>query len=170
MPAAAPVRAAVLTVSDAGARGERADTSGDVICSRLEGLPATLVSRRIVPDERDAIRAAVVDATAAAGLLVITGGTGVGPRDVTPQSVGPLLDYEVPGMAEAMRLRGLASTPHAMLSRQVVGVRGGCLVLSLPGSPRAVAECLDAVWEALPHALRLLAGERPCHQPPGGQR
>ncbi len=163
---AVPVRAAVLTVSDAGARGERADSSGDVIQTRLEGLPSTLVSRRIVPDEPDAIRAAVVDATPNAGLLVITGGTGVGPRDVTPQSVGPLLDYEVPGMAEAMRLRGLASTPHAMLSRQVVGVRGGCLVLCLPGSPRAVAECLDAVWEALPHALRLLAGERPCHEPP----
>ncbi len=161
-----PVRAAVLTVSDAGARGERADTSGDVISARLEGLPATLVSRGIVPDEPGAIRAAVVEATATAGLLVITGGTGVGPRDVTPQSVGPLLDYEVPGMAEAMRLRGLASTPHAMLSRQLVGVRGSCLVLCLPGSPRAVAECLDAVWEALPHALRLLAGERPCHEPP----
>ncbi|HEY0409992.1 MAG TPA: MogA/MoaB family molybdenum cofactor biosynthesis protein [Candidatus Dormibacteraeota bacterium] len=170
MSAAVPVRAAVLAVSDAGARGERADTSGDVICSRLEALPATLVSRGIVPDEPDAIRAAVVEATAKAGLLVITGGTGVGPRDVTPQSVGPLLDYEVPGMAEAMRLRGLASTPHAMLSRQVVGVRGGCLLLCLPGSPKAVAECLDAIWEALPHALRLLAGERPCHEPPAGRR
>jgi molybdenum cofactor synthesis domain-containing protein len=150
-------------VSDAGARGERADTSGDVICERLAGLPATLGSRTLVADEPDAIRAAVLEATASADLLVITGGTGLGPRDVTPQTVGPLLDYEVPGMAEAMRSRGLASTPHAMLSRQVVGVRGGCLVLALPGSPKAVAECLDAVWQALPHALRLLAGERHCH-------
>jgi molybdenum cofactor synthesis domain-containing protein len=163
MPAAVPVAAAVLTVSDAGARGERADTSGEVICERLAGLPATVVTRAVVPDEPDAIRAAVLEATASAGLLVITGGTGLGPRDVTPQTVGPLLDYQVPGMAEAMRSRGLASTPHAMLSRQVVGVRGGCLVLALPGSPRAVAECLDAVWEALPHALRLLAGERHSH-------
>jgi molybdenum cofactor synthesis domain-containing protein len=163
MPAAVPVVAAVLTVSDAGARGERADTSGQVICERLAGLPASVVTRAIVPDEPDAIRAAVLEATASAGLLVITGGTGLGPRDVTPQTVGPLLDYQVPGMAEAMRSRGLASTPHAMLSRQVVGVRGGCLVLALPGSPRAVAECLDAVWEALPHALRLLAGERHSH-------
>lgn len=161
-----PVRAAVLTVSDAGARGERADTSGDVICARLAALPAGVVSRAIVPDERGAIRTAAAAACDAADLLVITGGTGVGPRDVTPQSVGPLLDYEVPGMAEAMRMKGLASTPHAMLSRQVVGVRGGCLVLCLPGSPKAVAECLDAVWEALPHALRLLAGERPSHEPP----
>jgi molybdenum cofactor synthesis domain-containing protein len=163
MPAAVPVVAAVLTVSDAGARGERADTSGEVICERLAGLPASVVTRAVVPDEPDAIRAAVLEATASAGLLVITGGTGLGPRDVTPQTVGPLLDYQVPGMAEAMRSRGLASTPHAMLSRQVVGVRGGCLVLALPGSPRAVAECLDAVWEALPHALRLLAGERHSH-------
>jgi molybdenum cofactor synthesis domain-containing protein len=166
MPAALPVLAAVLTVSDAGVRGERADTSGDVICERLTGLPATLGSRAIVADEPDAIRAAVLEATASAGLLVITGGTGLGPRDVTPQTVGPLLDYQVPGMAEAMRSRGLAATPHAMLSRQVVGVRGGCLVLALPGSPKAVAECLDAVWEALPHALRLLSGERHCHDAP----
>jgi molybdenum cofactor synthesis domain-containing protein len=159
----------VLTVSDAGARGEREDASGEVICDRLAGLPASVVSRAIVPDEPDAIRAAVLEATASAGLLVITGGTGLGPRDVTPQTVAPLLDYEVPGMAEAMRSRGLAATPHAMLSRQVVGVRGGCLVLALPGSPKAVAECLDAVWQALPHALRLLAGERHCHQAPGRQ-
>ncbi|TMD92843.1 MAG: hypothetical protein E6I76_16125, partial [Chloroflexi bacterium] len=114
----------------------------------LAGLPATVVSRALVPDEPEAIAAAVVEAAAAAALLVITGGTGLGPRDVTPQSIAPLLDYEVPGMAEAMRSRGLASTPHAMLSRQVAGVRGGCLVLALPGSPRAVAECLDTVWEA----------------------
>lgn len=167
MSAAVPVRAAVLTVSDAGARGERADASGDVICERLAALPATVVSRALVPDEPEAIAAAVVDAAATAGLLVITGGTGLGPRDVTPQSVAPLLDYEVPGMAEAMRSRGLASTPHAMLSRQLVGVRGGCLVLALPGSPRAVAECLDTVWEALPHALGLLAGERHPHARPG---
>ena len=158
----------MLTVSDAGARGERADASGDVICERLAGLPATVVSRGLVPDEPEAIAAAVVEASAAAALLVITGGTGLGPRDVTPQSVAPLLDYEVPGMAEAMRIRGLVSTPHAMLSRQVVGVRGGCLVLALPGSPRAVAECLDVVWEALPHALGLLAGERHPHAPRRG--
>lgn len=162
-PTPSDLRAAILTVSDAGARGERADESGDVIATRLAQLPATLVSRGIVADDPPAIAAAVLATVSAADLLVITGGTGLAPRDVTPQALRPLLDYEVPGMAEAMRARGLASTPHAMLSRQVVGVRGRCLVLALPGSPRGVAESLDAVWEALPHGLRLLRGERDAH-------
>lgn len=157
------LRAAILTVSDAGARGERADASGDLIATRLADLPATLVSRSLVPDDPPAITSAVVAAAGDADLLVITGGTGLAPRDVTPQTLRPLLDYEVPGMAEAMRARGLAATPHAMLSRQVVGVRGRCLVLALPGSPRGVGDCLDAVWSALPHGLRLLRGELDPH-------
>ena len=131
--------------------------------SRLAALQASVVARSVVPDDAGAIAAFVVAECARVDLLVITGGTGLAPRDVTPQAVRPLLDYEVPGMAEAMRAVGLRSTPHAMLSRQLVGVRGPCLVLCLPGSPRAVGECLDAVWDALPHGLRLLRGEYDAH-------
>jgi molybdopterin adenylyltransferase len=151
-------RGAEITVSDSRRGVDTDDRSGDVIVARFALLPADVVARSSVPDDVEAIQAATRDFAAKADILILTGGTGLGPRDVTPQALAPLFDYPVPGMAEAMRQLGLNSTPHAMLSRQVVGVMGACLVLSLPGSPRAVAECLDAVWAALPHALNLLAG------------
>jgi len=137
-------------VSDSHRGVDADDRSGDVIVARFALLPADVVARASVPDDIQAIRAAVKDAAAKADVLILTGGTGLGPRDVTPQALEPLLDYQVPGMAEAMRQQGLGSTPNAMLSRQVVGVIGSCLVLSLPGSPRAVAECLDAVVARTP--------------------
>lgn len=153
-------RAAVITVSDSRARDAQAsDPSGDLLAERLAELPAEMVLRRLVPDAVAAIQDAVRGALAEADLVVLTGGTGLGPHDVTPQALAPLLDYEVPGMAEAIRREGLRSTERAMLSRQVVGVARGCLVIALPGSPRAVREGLDAVWSVLPHALRLLAGD-----------
>jgi len=92
-------------------------------------------------------------------VIVLTGGTGLGPHDVTPQALEPLLDYPIPGIAEAMRAAGLRKTPHAMLSRSVAGVKGQTIILALPGSPRGVADSLDAVMEALPHGLRTLRGE-----------
>ena len=155
-------RAAVITVSDSRARrGAAEDWGGDAIVARLADLPADVVIRRVVADSADEIRSALRDAVGGANLVVLTGGTGLGPRDVTPQAILPLLDYEIPGMAEAMRREGLRGTPHAMLSRQVVGVARRRLVMALPGSPRAVIEGLDAVWEALPHALNSGRRHRP---------
>jgi molybdenum cofactor synthesis domain-containing protein len=151
-------RGAEITVSDSRRGVDSDDRSGDVIVARFALLPADVVARKSVIDDIEHIRAAVRQCTETTDILVLTGGTGLGPRDVTPQALLPMFDYEVPGMAEVMRQHGLKSTPHAMLSRQVVGVTSDCLVLSLPGSPAAVAECLDAVWPALPHALALISG------------
>jgi molybdenum cofactor synthesis domain-containing protein len=115
----------------------------------------------VVSDEVDDIQRQIRQWLGAADpdLIVLTGGTGLGPRDVTPQAVEPLLDYAVPGIAEAMRAAGLRKTPHAMLSRSLAGVIGRTLVLALPGSPRGVVDSLEAVMEALPHGLRTLRGE-----------
>jgi molybdopterin adenylyltransferase len=154
-------RACVLTVSTKGARGERTDESGERVSEALARIPAEVVGRAVVSDERDDIQRQLREWLRAADpdLIVLTGGTGLGPRDVTPQAVEPLLDYPVPGIAEAMRAAGLSKTPHAMLSRSLAGVIGKTLVLALPGSPRGVADSLDAVMEALPHGLRTLRGE-----------
>jgi molybdenum cofactor synthesis domain-containing protein len=160
-------RAAEITVSDSRRGVDADDRSGDVIVARFALLPSDVVARESVPDDIESIRAAVRRCAEHADLLILTGGTGLGPRDVTPQAVQPMFDYEVPGMAEAMRHEGLKSTPHAMLSRQVAGVTTNCLVLTLPGSPNAVAECLDAVWPALPHALALISGNTRHSAPPG---
>lgn len=154
-----PVRVAVITVSDGCAAGTRVDTGGQLVVERMTALPAEIVSRAVVPDNVPEIQAALQDAISAADCIVLTGGTGLGPRDVTPQAVAPLLAYELPGMAEAMRSEGLRHTPNAMLSRQIVGVAQGRLIIVLPGSPRAVGECIDTIWAALPHALALLRGD-----------
>jgi molybdenum cofactor synthesis domain-containing protein len=152
-------RAAEITVSDSRRGVDTDDRSGDVIIARLALLPADVVGRESVPDDVEAIRDVVRTTAANVDLVILTGGTGLGPRDVTPQALLPMFDYQVPGMAEVMRQQGLSSTPHAMLSRQVVGVMMSCLVMALPGNPSAVAECLDAVWPALPHALALISGD-----------
>jgi molybdopterin adenylyltransferase len=149
--------ALVLTVSDRVAAGRRADASGDAIAARLEGLGFS-VARQVVADEVAAIAAAIREGASAHPLVVTTGGTGLTPRDVTPQATAAVLDYEVPGVAEAMRAEGRRSTPMAALSRGLVGVVGRALVVNVPGSPRGSVESLDVVIPVLDHALETLSG------------
>jgi molybdopterin adenylyltransferase len=155
---AAPERTAlVLTASDRSVAGTREDASGEALANRLTGLGFT-VERQVVADDRTGIAVALTAAADRHGLIVTTGGTGLTPRDVTPQATLDVVDYEVPGLAEAMRAEGRAKTPFASLSRSVVGVRGRTLIVNTPGSPKAALESLDAIVPVLDHALETLAG------------
>ena len=156
------MKAAVLTVSDGVVAGTREDRSGDVLDELLGGEGYEVV-RRVVPDERDAIRDALVELAGEAALVLTTGGTGVAPRDVTPEATREAIEREAPGIAEAIRADSLAKTPHALLSRGVAGVRGRTLVVNLPGSPGGCRDGFAVLRPALEHALRLLAEQTTEH-------
>jgi molybdenum cofactor synthesis domain-containing protein len=153
--------AGILTISDRGSRGERQDKSGQAIREILSSIDARITDYDIVPDEKELIVEKLVKWADEDNLDVVitTGGTGLTPRDVTPEATLAVVDRIVPGFAEAMRAESLKKTPHAMLSRAVVGTRGKCLIVNLPGSPKAVRECLQVILPALPHAVETLKGE-----------
>jgi len=151
----------ILTISDRCSRGEREDKSGDAIRKVMTNFGARVVDYAIVPDEKEIITKRLTEWADKGGVDVVitTGGTGLAPRDVTPEATLEVVDRTVPGFSEAMRSRGLKKTPHAMLSREVCGIRKETLIINLPGSPKAVKESLLVVLPALPHALEVIAGE-----------
>ncbi|GGG21296.1 MogA/MoaB family molybdenum cofactor biosynthesis protein [Paenibacillus abyssi] len=154
-------KVAILTASDKGSRGEREDTSAQVIRELIEEeLGGEIVDYRIVPDEQDEIMAALIEMTDyfQADLVLTTGGTGLSPRDWTPEATQRVIDRVVPGIAEAMRIGSMQKTRRAMLTRGICGTRGRSLIINLPGSPKGVHECLMAIMDQLPHALGILTG------------
>ena len=154
------LRAHVITVSDRVSAGRMPDASGPALVEMLEGAKYEVSGPEVVPDKQERITDCIVAAVVAGNdLVVTTGGTGLGPRDVTPQATSMLVDFEVPGLGELMRRAGTASTPMAALSRSMAGVRGRSLVLNGPGSVQGATESLEAVLPVLPHALKLLLGD-----------
>jgi len=156
-----PLTFGIITISDKGSRGERLDTSGQEIRSILEKEGFVFSDYVIVPDETDQISVALLSYAdeKKIDLIVTTGGTGVSPRDVTPEATLRVLDKEIPGMGEAMRRESAKITPHAMISRAVAGIRGASLILNLPGSPKGVRENLATVLPALRHAIEKIKGD-----------
>ncbi len=152
------IKAVVLTISDSASRGEREDLSGPAVVSELQSLKAEIVGTEILPDERGLIAERLrryADA-GAANLILTTGGTGLGPRDVTPEATRDVIEREAPGLAELMRAESVKITPLGALSRSVCGVRGRTLIVNLPGSARGARENLQAIARLLPHAIALL--------------
>lgn len=161
-----PIYAAVMTISDKGYAGQREDVSGPLLASLLEKMGAVVCERVLVPDEPDLIRRELVRLADEAhlDLIMTTGGTGPAPRDHTPEATLAVIDREMPGLAELLRFEGYRKTPLAVLSRGVAGLRGQCLIVNLPGSPRAVAEGMEILAPILPHAVRIAQGRNLEHE------
>jgi len=154
-----PVTAAVVTISDSCSRGERKDRSGPAVAELLQKFHFTVASREVIPDDIIQIQNLLIRLALEVRLIVTTGGTGIAPRDVTPEATWAICDRLLDGVSERMRSEGAKKTPFAALSRGVCGVRGKALILNLPGSPKAAAESLEAVAELLPHAIEILSGK-----------
>ncbi len=157
----------ILTISDKGWQGQRYDESGKVIRETL--LDSRVVKYEVVPDEVDVIAGKLAEWAdeGSVDVILTSGGTGLSPRDVTPEATLSVVEKVVPGFAEAMRAKTFGATPYAILSRAVAGVRGKCLIINLPGSPKAVRECLEVILPVIPHAMEIIKGEVTEHIAPG---
>lgn len=153
------ITVAVLTLSDKGSKGEREDLSGPAIGEMLKGIGAEVTHYDILPDDKEMIKGKLIEYSGKVDLILTTGGTGLSPRDVTPDATIEIIDREIPGIAEAMRAEGMKKTSRSMLSRAVAGVRGQTLVINLPGSPKAVKENLGVILEVIPHAVEKIKGD-----------
>jgi len=162
----------ILTISDKAWHGQRDDKSAEAIRDSLNALDGIVVRYEVVPDEADIIASKLVQWADEGGLDIIltTGGTGLGPRDVTPEATLSIVSRVAPGFAEAMRAGTFKTTPFAILSRAVAGVRGKCLIINLPGSPKAVKECLGVILPVIPHAVEIIKGEVTEHAAPDAKR
>ena len=153
------ITVAVLTLSDKGSKGERKDVSGLLIEDMLKGIGAEVKHYEILPDEKELIKEKLITYSKEVDLILTTGGTGLSPRDVTPEATLEVVDRQVPGIVEAMRSEGLKKTSRAMLSRAVAGVKGRSLIINLPGSPKAVEENLAVILDVIPHAIEKIKGD-----------
>jgi len=151
------ISACILTLSDKGSRGEREDLGGPIIKNMIAAI-AEVRYYEIIPDDRELIKEKLIEYSKNVDLIITTGGTGLSPRDVAPEATLAVIDKEIPGIAEAMRIEGLRKTKRAMLSRAVAGIRGHALIINLPGSPKAVKEGLEAIMDVIPHAIEKIKG------------